>query len=209
MMLNDFSNIDMAGINRHLRALIKADHELVHTPKFQHTVVISDIQGGADKLRDIETLMCNMANQKSRLIRDVARAIPNLYGVEPKDFPNEAWAVQHWIQHNIRYVFDEQEEFQMPERTLIDWAEGHDGSDCDCMTILYAALMKRLGWRDVGVALLDSKGDGVISHAMAVIKLPKPVEPWGNKWIPIELTKKVNFGWITPKRTKFIVMRCK
>ena len=208
-MLSNFDNIDMPRINEHLRALVRADLQRERFPKFERTIEINDGLVGSKKLKNIETLMCFLASQKSRLVRDFARAIPNLYGVGPKDFVNEAWAVQHWIQHNIRYVFDDKEEFQLPSRTIIDWAEGHDGADCDCMTILYVSLMKKLGWRDVGVALLDSRGDGVISHAMAVIKLPKPVEPWGDKWIPIELTKKVDFGWVTPKRTKFVVMRCK
>jgi len=172
--------------------------------KWLRKITITDENSDQDKIKKIAGLMSLLAHQssRSRIVRDVARAIIRAYNVEPKDFENELWALQHWIINNIRYTFDTGEQFQTPQRVLLDWYNHHDGADCDCLTMLYISLARALGHVKLAIGLLDSRGDGTISHAIALVKLPKPKEPWMWKWIPIELTKKVTFGWMTPKVTK-------
>jgi hypothetical protein len=176
--------------------------------KFLRKVTISDdvpVQGKVRKIGGLMTLLI-VQNSRSRLIRDVGRAIVRAYDIPPKDYVNEMWALQHWIQNNIRYTFDTGEQFQTPQRVMIDWFKGHDGADCDCLTMLYLTFCRSLGHLKLAVGLVDSRGDGVLSHAIALVKLPKPEKPWDGRWIPIELTKSKPFGWMTDKATRIIAV---
>ena len=43
---------------------------------------------------------------------------------------------------------------------------------------------------------------------MAAVRFPKPVPIFGQKWIPVELTKTdVGLGWMTPKATKTRIIK--
>ena len=183
-------------------------HHVGNPQKWMRRVEISDWNSTTDKIKKIGGLMGLLVHHSSRtrVVRDVARAIVRGYDIDGKDYVDEMWALQHWIQNNIRYVFDTGEQFQTPFRVLIDWANGHDGADCDCSSMLYLALARAMGHQKLAVGLLDSRGDGTISHAIAMVKLPKFIAPWGDKWIPIELTRSERFGWLTPKATKVIAV---
>lgn len=150
-----------------------------------------------------------------RLVRDTARAIVKAYKVPSKDWLNEAAAIQHFINKYVRYTFDVQEQFEWPYRIIIDWFEGHEGVDCDCMSILFCSFMTAMGWRQVKLVLVDSKGDGVISHACAAIKTPRPTVVFGEKWINVEFTrgaglKTTPLGWMPqppqPMYTKYLMI---
>lgn len=132
---------------------------------------------------------------RERLVRETARAIVHAYKVPSKDFINEAGAIQNFIQRYMRYTFDNGEQFCYPHRALIDWYFDKDGLDCDCMAILFASLMLALGWRKVWIVLVDSRGDGVLSHACAAIKMPRPNTRFGMGNVNVELTKPVRLGW--------------
>lgn len=176
--------------------------------KWLRKIVLSDKHDDLAKIKKIGGLMTLLVtqNSRSRIVRDTARAIVKGYNIKPKDFQNEYWALQHWIQNNIRYVFDTGEQFQTPQRQLLDWYRGYDGADCDCMTMLFLSLARALGHNKIAIGLLDSRGDATLSHAIAFVKLPKAEPPFGDKWIPVELTKEKPLGWITPKATKIIVI---
>lgn len=176
--------------------------------KWLRKVTIGDDESTELKVKKIGSMMTLLIVQGSRcrIVRDVSRAIMRGYRVKPKDFVNELWAIQHWIQNNIRYTFDTGEQFQTPQRVLIDWFRGHDGADCDCETMLYLAMARSLGHLKLAIGLIDSRGDGVLSHAIALIKLPKDEPPFGSKYVPVELTKEKPFGWITEKGTKVVVI---
>jgi hypothetical protein len=200
-----------------MQAIVENLHEnsnkvgLRQPKKWMRTVTISDWNTDRQKIKKIGGLMGLLVynSSRTRVVRDVARAIIRGYNVESKDYPNELWALQHWIQNNIRYTFDTGEQVQTPFRVLIDWANGHDGADCDCSSMLYLSLASAMGHRKLAVGLVDSRGDGTISHAIALVKLPKYFDPWGERWIPIELTKCERFGWLTPKATKVIAVPLK
>lgn len=198
--------------NKYVRLAIQENMSRTYNEKgpekWLHRVTISDwdtTDGKIRKLAGLMTLLTEHAS-RSRIVRDVARAIVRGYDVEPKDYLNEMWALQHWIQNNVRYTFDTGEQFQTPQRVLIDWYRRHDGADCDCLSMLYLALVGAMGHRKIAVGLVDSRGDETISHAIALVKLAKPMPPWEHKWIPIELTKSVKFGWLTPKATRMLVV---
>ena len=147
-----------------------------------------------------------------RLVRDTARAILKAYRVPSKDFINEAGALHNFVCRFLRYNFDTGEQFVLPYRMLADWAEGHDGSDCDCLSILYASLLTSLGWRDVKVVLVDGRGDGIISHACVAIRIPRRNTMFGDKWVNVELTRgemtaMTKLGWLPPnKYTKYLMI---
>jgi hypothetical protein len=176
--------------------------------KWLRKITIGDDETTESKVKRIGSLMTLLTVQGSRcrIVRDVSRAIMRGYRIKPKDFQNEFWALQHWIQNNIRYTFDTGEQFQTPQRVLIDWYRGYDGADCDCLTMLYLAMVRSLGHLKMAIGLVDSRGDGVLSHAISLVKLPRPETPWGDKYIPVELTKPKLFGWITEKATRVVAI---
>ena len=202
---------EYSRVGNAIRGIIKQDLETTSfgrmPQKWLRKIQITD-KSDAVKVKKIGGLMSALVKNSSRcrVIRDVARGIVRGHRVEPKDHENELWALQHWIQNNIRYVFDTGEQFQTPQRQLLDWYHGHDGADCDCLTMLYLALARALGHNKLAIGLLDSRGDGTLSHAIALVKLPRPKAPWNWKWIAIELTKRKTFGWMTPKATKVIAI---
>jgi hypothetical protein len=176
--------------------------------KWLRKIALSDSEGTEYKVKKIGGLMTLLTVQGSRcrIVRDVSRTIVRGYQVPPKDFQNEMWSIQHWIQTNMRYTFDTGEQFQTPQRLLIDWYRGYDGADCDCLTMLYLAMVRALGHLRLAIGLLDSQGNGTLSHAIALVKLPKLEPPFGAKYIPVELTKAKPFGWITEKATKIVAI---
>jgi len=156
------------------------------------------------KLRVLSKIMTAMVRDGARNYQIRAKAINIIRskGVRPKDWVGEVRAIQEWVQDNIHYVRDTygSEVFQTPQRTLALGA-----GDCDDLSILTAAMLMSIGYR-VGIILIDSRGDGIISHAMAAVKLPQPVKPYGTNWIPIETTKKVELGWYPPNAKKRILI---
>lgn len=173
------------------------------------SIRVSDLEDISNKIEKIVQY-----SSKQRLLHDVSRAIASAYDVPSKDWVNEAAAVQHWVQNNIRYVFDRGEQFQMPGRIIYDWYAERSGGDCDCLAILYTSLMASMGWKNVYVVLVDPKGDGKIAHAMSAIQLPNPhIYPYFAKLINVELTPSANdadvryFGWKPSQLTKYIPIR--
>lgn len=166
------------------------------------------------KHQQLATIIAKVVKKSAhdRLVRDTARAILRAYRVPSKDFVNEAGALHNFVCRFMRYNFDTGEQFVLPYRMLADWAEGHDGSDCDCLSILYASLITALGWRDVRVVLVDGRGDGIISHACVAIRIPRKNTMFGEKWVNVELTRgemtaMTKLGWLPPhKYTKYLMI---
>jgi len=139
---------------------------------------------------------------KSILVRDVAKAIVQLYSIGAGfDVRDDIWvfaAIQDWIQRNINYILDagqQKEIFQTPQRQLIDWARGTTGSDCDDMAILYVALLRTIG-KDAVVVLIDGHASGQYNHAMAFARSKTHDSIFKGQWIPVELTLPKPLGWI-------------
>jgi len=195
----------------HVRSVI--GQNLPYKPKFTKVVRLPQglqaiMQGGQHKILGKLIKRVTQAGGRDRLVREVGRAIVHAYKVPSKDFVNEAGAIQNFIQRQMRYVFDMGEQFEYPHRSLIDWYKGKAGLDCDCQAILFASLMVSLGWRAVWVVLVDSRGNGVLSHACAAIKMPRPNTKFGGKLVNVEMTKPVPLGWLpdTVKYTKYLMI---
>ena len=161
----------------------------------------------AQKIRIIGKLLNQLIahGKRDRNVRKATLQVLEAYNVPEKDWIGEITAVKDWIRNNIRYTLDIQgvETFHTPRRILLDRV-----GDCDDSSILCAAMLGSIGYR-TGILLLDSKGDGKISHAMATVKLPRPKEPWWDKWIPLELTQEKKIGWLPPKATRKIIVENK
>lgn len=155
--------------------------------------------------------------KRDRQVRTFILKLLTHNNIRAKDHVNEIKCMMQWVQNdnNIRYTFDpcNVEYFQTARRMLWDWRDGVmskgrkslAGGDCDDKSIFMASLLGAIGYHSY-ILLVDSKGDGVYSHAMAGVKLPKPYAPYGNRIVPVELTKVVELGWHTPKATKVFVI---
>jgi hypothetical protein len=166
------------------------------------------VKGGQHKA--LANIMRKMAidGAKERMVREVARTILIAYKVPSKDFVNEVAVVQNFIQRQIRYQFDKEEQFEFPARSLVDFYEGKSGIDCDCQAILLSSLMVSLGWRDVWIVLVDAQFNGILSHACVAVKLPKAIPPYGRKLINVETTTPKPLGWMPkPGYTKYVMIK--
>lgn len=185
----------MAKMNEEIRASMKDTIESAKNKqalKFKSKIVkLTDGITSEEELIKIKHLLVKiiMYGYRTRLVREFTRAVLRAYKVEPKNYVDEVAAIHHWVQNNVRYVLDSGEIFQSGPRQLIDWYYKRDGSDCDCKSILFATMLKSIGY-DVGINLVDSRGDGVLRHALGMVRLPKPFPPFGDAWFSAELTEK-------------------
>ena len=143
-------------------------------------------------------------NLNDEVTRRTAENIIDAYEVPQKAWLEEIVAVWDWVRTEVRYTFDPRgiERFQTADRTL-DTRHG----DCDDQATLVASLLASIG-HEAAIFLCDTNpfAVGRISHAVAGARLPKPRAPWGRKWIILETTKDVPFGW-KPKATRWEMVR--
>jgi len=155
------------------------------------------------------TVVSQLINQtiqhgkRDRTVRETAIKIIKAYKVPQKNHIGEIKALHDWCKSNIRYTFDilGVETLNTPRRTLIDRA-----GDCDCSAMLLAAMLGSIGYES-GIALVDSKGDRKISHAMCVVKLPRPKKGQPAGWIPLETTRDEKMGWWPKTISRKIIIR--
>lgn len=195
-------------INEHLRRVIIEDHrDYPYTSKkrWVKSVQIGNGTGEEAKVSLLGKILATMASgrhgSRSIIVWDTTKVLLNANSVEPKDYLGEIRAVQTWIQNNVRYTHDNKEVFITPTRMLIDWGRGAGGGDCDDLAMLAAAMLRSIGYR-TAVIIVDGNGGGIWSHAMAAVKTPRSMAPFGKAWIPIELTKVVPLGWKPPKMSQ-------
>jgi len=164
-------------------------------------------QTAGEKLKIVSDLIHQMVQhgKRDRKVREVAFTVLKQENVKAKDHVNEIRALQKWVQQNIRYTFDIHgvETLHTPRRILIDRV-----GDCDDSAMLLSSLLSSIGY-ETGVMLVDAKGDGRISHAMAAVKLPRPKGSQPKGWIPLETTKEVPMGWHPKNITRKILIKIK
>lgn len=177
--------------------------------------------GNADKLDVIKQLLHALVVQgkQNQTVRNYAIDILDENGVKltngNKPYLEMITAVQKHIQTKWRYVHDPSniEQFPTGKHVVETKAE-----DCDGLSIGFSSIMGALGFPS-GILLVDARGDGMLSHALGVVKLPmpKPVEVmnpftgkkiiWdGNSWGAAELTRPMPFLWYPPKATVKIIV---
>lgn len=111
-----------------------------------------------------------------------------------KDYAGEARRIQEFVKTNIRYVRDIRgvETIQTPEKTL-EIGQG----DCDDKSSLVAALLESINHPTRFVAM--GFNGGSFCHVYVETLL-------GKKWIGVETTEPVLFGWTPPNPSKRMVV---
>jgi transglutaminase-like putative cysteine protease len=125
-------------------------------------------------------------------VRKMAEQI--IAGVPGKSWAGEAEAVQNWIRNNIRYTMDvaDVETLKTPIALLYDRF-----GDCDDMSLLAGTMLSSIGHP---VRYIATGSDGAnYDHVYIETKI-------GNKWVGVETTENVAFGW-KPASTIFPMIR--
>lgn len=100
--------------------------------------------------------------------------------------------IQDWVRDNITYRKDINgvETLSTPDKTL-----EYQIGDCDDQSVLVASLLESIGHptRFVAVSFIPSNFSHVLTETLI-----------GNKWVAVETTENVPFGWTPPKVIKSI-----
>lgn len=109
-----------------------------------------------------------------------------------KQWAEEARLIQDWVRDNITYRKDINgvETLSTPDKTL-----EYQIGDCDDQSVLVASLLESIGHptRFVAVSFIPSNFSHVLTETLI-----------GNKWVAVETTENVPFGWTPPKVIKSI-----
>ena len=131
------------------------------------------------------------AGRNSPPVRFLAEQI--VRDVRPKSYTEEAQAIQQYVRDHIRYTRDIRgtETVSTPDQTI-----SRGVGDCDDMALLASALLESIGHPTRFVAV--GRQPNVFEHVLIETKI-------GNKWIPVETTENVPFGWYPPGMTARLV----
>lgn len=158
------------------------------------TSSLHEINDGARGTLDTLKLMRTVtrAGKKSLTIRQLAASLVS--GAQQKDYQGEARIIHTFVRDRIRYVRDIRgiETIQTPDKTL-EFGYG----DCDDKSTLVAAMLESIGHPTRFVAM--GLRDGQFSHVYVETKM-------GTKWIGVETTEPVEFGWTPPDATSRMVI---
>jgi transglutaminase-like putative cysteine protease len=144
------------------------------------------IPNGQAGIRETLKIMSRVVKQykSNPVIRELALRITA--HLQQKNFIGEAAAIHHYVKEQIRYVKDIAgvETIQTPIQTLRLKA-----GDCDDKSTLAAALLESLGHptRFLAVGFRPKS----LSHVYVQTKI-------GSKWVGVETTEPVEFGWQPP-----------
>ena len=132
------------------------------------------------------------SGKRSLAIRQLSGSLVN--GAQQKDYAEEARIIQAFVRDRIRYVRDIRgvETIQTPEKTL-EFGYG----DCDDKSTLVASMLESIGHPTRFVAM--GLRDGPFSHVYVETKM-------GTKWVGVETTEPVEFGWTPPDVTSRMVI---
>lgn len=158
------------------------------------TAQLRDIKDGNAGIWDTLKLMRDItkAGKTTLTIRQLAASLVS--NLRPKDYTGEAKKIHAFVRDNIRYVRDIRgvETVQIPQKTL-EFGFG----DCDDKSTLAAAMMESIGHKTRFVAL-GFKGRP-FSHVYVETRM-------GEKWVGVETTEPVPFGWVPPGVTSRMVI---
>lgn len=124
--------------------------------------------------------------KKSGVVR--AKALELTQHLRQKDRLGEIQALWFFVKNNIRYVRDINgvETVHTPEQVL-----RQESGDCDDKALLLASLLESIGHPSAFIAI-GTQQPGKFSHVMAATRMG------ATKWIPLETTEPVSFGWFPP-----------
>jgi len=129
------------------------------------------------------------------VLRALAIRVLRTYRVPNRDDEGQARAIQAFVQHNILYVNEPGDIWYDPLRVL--WM---GGGDCDDHAILTAALLEALAFK-TKISVLRRAGRGF--HVYCLVGLPRKAP---RRWVPVETTMNVPFGW-NPEKAKSQTLR--
>ena len=124
------------------------------------------------------------------IVREYKKALPIrllalkiVERAESKQWARESRLIQEWVHNHIKYRKDINgvETLSTPDKTL-EYGIG----DCDDQSVLVASLLESIGHPTRFVAL--SFIPGSYGHVFTETLI-------GNKWIAVETTENVPFGW--------------
>lgn len=161
----------------------------------QTTAQLREISGGARGTLETLKLMRALVRdgKKSLIIRNLV--LSEISGLKQKDFIGEIKKIHSFVRDRIRYVKDIRgvETLQTPEKTL-EFGQG----DCDDKSVLVATLLEAIGHPTRLVAMGFRNGCG-FCHVYVETKI-------GSKWVGVETTEPVKFGWTPPNTTSRMVI---
>ena len=145
------------------------------------------VPSGVDGVRATLKLMSALVkgSKKSAIVR--AKAVALTQGLKQKDRIGEIRALWGFVKNNIRYVRDIRnvETVHTPEQIL-----RQEAGDCDDKALLLAAMLESIGHPSAFWAI--GKEPGRFSHVLAMTRVG------AKKWLPLETTEPVEFGWVPP-----------
>jgi len=155
--------------------------------------ILAAIPDGDDGIAATLDLMVSMIREY-KADREIVLLARSLTGhLSQKDFVGEAATIQEFVRDDIRYVRDVHgvETLQTPDMTL---AIG--SGDCDDKAVLAASLLAAIGHPTRIVA--GAFNDGPFEHVWVETLV-------GRKWLGVETTEPVPFGWTPPRQTRRMV----
>lgn len=150
--------------------------------------VLLALPEGADGVRATLKLMSALVKtgKKSGAVRQ--KALELTRSLRQKDRLGEIKALWHYVKNEIRYVRDINgvETVHTPEQIL-----RQQSGDCDDKALLLCALLESIGHPSAFWAI-GTKQAGRYSHVLALTRVGE------KKWLPLETTEPVPFGWGPP-----------
>lgn len=149
-------------------------------------VTLAALPDGVAGVKMTLALMVKLARQgkDDYTVRRLAEQV--VIDVRQKAYADEAVAVQEYVRDHIRYTKDIRgtETVATPVKTI-----ERGLGDCDDKALLTAALLESIGHPTRFVAVGREPGNFV--HVLVETKI-------GNRWLPVETTENVPFGWYPP-----------
>lgn len=149
--------------------------------------VVGEIPDGVEGVRETVKIMCSLVKQfrKDARIREIARSL--VYDLPPKAFRLEAERIFDFVRSSIRYLQDTHDvELIHDPITLLEVGQG----DCDDMSVLAASLLESIG-HPIRFVVTGYTAPDVFEHVYVETLI-------GTRWIALECTEDVPFGWAMP-----------
>lgn len=152
-------------------------------------------EGMIQTLREMRQLALSAVKSPTQTVRSIALEIIRPF---PRQWRNQAAALQRWVQSSIQYVRDPDgvELVATPEKTI----EQRQG-DCDDQSTLLAALLKSVG-HPARFMAIGMKGNP-FSHVLVQTK----IGPTENDWATAETIIPKPFGWFPANVTSRYILK--
>lgn len=112
-----------------------------------------------------------------------------------RDYLCEVTAIWNFIVLNVRYTQDQDgEDTYQTVRATLEMGAG----DCDDLTIMFASLLKAVGFEEIVARIVSVQGD-TWDHIYPIVRLPN------GRWVPLDVTEKGKlpgweFSWVKAKQ---------